>query len=317
MSHAHEHRPTIGAADRARRALWISLSLNAAYLVVEVIGGIVFGSLALLADAAHMGSDVAGLVIALIAQQLMLRPASTRRTFGLRRAEALGAQANAVLIFAAAIWIVVEAANRIGDPPEVAGAGLLVVATIGLGVNIASAVLLARASGRNLNMRGAFVHMAADAAASLGAIAAGIGIVVFGAEWLDPAVSFGIGILIAWSAWGLLRDASNVLLESTPRDVDPAQVSAALDAVPGIDAVHHLHIWEIGSDLAALSVHAVVAGDPRLHEAQILGDELRRMLARQFGITHATIELECHDCTAPDHDAALVTSDGPPDARGS
>ena len=307
---AHDHGPTTTGNDaRAQRALWIALTANAGYLVVEVIGGIAFNSLALLADAAHMGSDVAGLIIALIAQSLIRRPASIRRTFGLRRAEALGAQANAVLILAAAIWIFIEAAQRIGDPPEVAGGGLLVIATIGLGVNLGSAIILARASGRNLNMRGAFVHMAADTAASIGAITAGIGILVFGAEWLDPAMSFGIGLLIVWSAWGLLRDSTNVLLEAAPRGIDPAEITAALCDVDGVEGVHHLHVWEIGSDLPALSVHVVVADEPPLHEAQILGDGLRALLAHRFGIQHTTIELECHDCVAPDHDQSLVADE--------
>ena len=249
-----------------------------------------------------MGSDVAGLIIALIAQSLIRRPASARRTFGLRRAEALGTQANAVLILASALWIFIEGAQRIGNPPDVAGGGLLAVATIGLAVNVVSAVLLGRARGRNLNMHGAFVHMSADAAASLGAIAAGIGILVFNAQWLDPAMSLVIGLLIVWSAWGLLRDATNVLLESAPRHLDSAEITAALGSMTGVEAVHHLHVWEIGSELPALSVHVVVADDPPLHEAQLLGDQLRALLDERFGIQHATIELECHDCAAPDHE---------------
>jgi cobalt-zinc-cadmium efflux system protein len=303
-AHGHDHGAARPADARARRALWIALVANASFLVVEVIGGIVFDSLALLADAAHMSTDVAGLVIALIAQSLMTRPASARRTFGLRRAEALGALANGLLIIAAAIWIFIEAAERLGDPPDVAGAGLLAVAIVGLGVNVASAIVLARARGRDLNMRGAYVHMLADAAGSVGVIIAGVGIVAFGAEWLDPFMSILIGVLVLWSAWGLLRDALNVLLEGVPAHLDVDAVEAALRAGADVDAVHHLHLWELGSDMPALSAHVVLGEASTLHEAQLRGDELKAMLVRRFGITHATLELECHACAAPDHEDA-------------
>jgi len=306
MSHDHDHhghdRRSLGTDARARRALWIALVANAAFLVVEVIGGFVFDSLSLLADAAHMSTDVAGLVIALIAQTLMTRPASARRTFGLRRAEALGGLANGLLIIAAAVWIFVEAIERLGDPPDVAGAGLLVVATIGLGVNVGSAVVLARARGRDLNMRGAYVHMLADAAGSVGVLLAGIGILAFGAEWLDPLMSILIGVLVLWSAWGLLRDALNVLLEGVPSHLDVDEVERALHDGTDVDAVHHLHLWELGSDMPALSAHVVLRDASTLHEAQLRGDELKAMLAERFGITHSTLELECHACEAPEHE---------------
>jgi cobalt-zinc-cadmium efflux system protein len=300
--HDHDHGSAQPTDRRARRALWIALVANAAFLVVEVIGGFVFDSLSLLADAAHMSTDVAGLVIALIAQTLMMRPASARRTFGLRRAEALGGLANGLLIIAAALWIFVEAFGRLGDPPDVAGAGLLAVATVGLAVNVGSAVVLARARGRDLNMRGAYVHMLADAAGSVGVIIAGIGIVMFGAEWLDPFMSILIGVLVLWSAWGLLRDALNVLLEGVPSHLDVDEVEHALRAGDDVDAVHHLHVWELGADMPALSAHVVLREASTLHEAQLRGEALKRMLAERFGITHATLELECHACAAPDHE---------------
>jgi cobalt-zinc-cadmium efflux system protein len=306
MSREHDHDQDHGSVrptdHRARRALWIALGANASFLVVEVIGGFAFDSLSLLADAAHMSTDVAGLVIALIAQTLMTRPASARRTFGLRRAEALGALANGLLIIAAAIWIFVEAFSRFGDPPDVAGVGLLAVATVGLAVNVGSAIVLARARGRDLNMRGAYVHMLADAAGSVGVIIAGVGIVAFGAEWLDPFMSILIGVLVLWSAWGLLRDALNVLLEGVPSHLDVDEVEQALRAGEDVDAVHHLHLWELGADMPALSAHVVLRDASTLHEAQLRGDALKAMLAERFGITHSTLELECHACAAPDHE---------------
>ncbi len=301
MTHAGHDHAVVPATTRARRALWIALVANAAFLVVEVVGGLVFDSLALLADAAHMSTDVAGLAIALVAQSLILRPASARRTFGLRRAEALGGLANGALILAAAVWIFVEAAKRIGEPAEVAGGGLLAVAFVGLVVNVTSAVMLRRAQGRDLNMRGAFVHMAADAAGSVGAMAAGAGVLLFDAGWLDPVVSILIGILVVYSAWGLLRDTINVMLEGVPRHLDVEDLESALNADLNVETVHHLHVWELGGDLTALSAHVVLCEANTLHDAQQQGVALKAMLSERFGIEHVTLELECHVCDAPEH----------------
>jgi cobalt-zinc-cadmium efflux system protein len=260
-----------------------------------------FSSLALLADATHLGTDVVGLAVALVAQLLVARPASRRRTFGLRRAEALGAQANGLLVLGVAVWIAVEAAQRLGHGQPVDGAGLLGVATLGLVVNAVATVVLVRVAGKNLNLRAAMVHMFADVASSLGAMAAGIGILAFGATWLDPAASLGIAALVAWSAWGVLRDTTNVLLEAAPRGVDVDQVERALFGEAGVEAVHHLHVWEVASDLPALSAHIVLGEVPSLHDAQVRGDELKVMLADRFGIAHTTLELECHECDDPTH----------------
>ncbi len=301
VTHVGRDHTAAAGTSRARRALWIALIANAGFLVVEVVGGLLFDSLALLADAAHMSTDVAGLVIALVAQSLMLRPASARRTFGLRRAEALGGLVNGALILAAAVWIFVEAAKRIGEPADVAGGGLLGVAFVGLVVNVVSAVILGRAQGRDLNMRGAFVHMAVDAAGSVGAMAAGAGVLLFDADWLDPVVSILIGMLVVYSAWGLLRDTVNVVLEGVPRHLDLDDLEAALSADPHVEAVHHLHVWEVGAGLTALSAHVVLCDAYALHDAQQQGEALKTMLSARFGVEHATLELECHACDAPAH----------------
>jgi cobalt-zinc-cadmium efflux system protein len=297
MVDGHDHSPA-GARTTQRRALFIVLGVNAVFMVVELVGGIAFHSLALLADAAHMLSDVAGLAIALVAQRLMIRPATARHSFGLQRAEVLGAQANALVLLAVSGWIVVEAIRRIGDPADVAGRGLVLVAALGLAVNVASAMVLARARSHapNLNVRGAFLHMVADAAGSAGAIVAGVAVLAWGADWFDPLVSIVIAALVIWSAWGLLRDATHVLLEGTPPGTSPLDVERALSADADVDAVHHLHLWNLASDTPALSAHVVLRGDVSLHDAQARGDELKHMLAERFGIMHATLELECHAC---------------------
>jgi cobalt-zinc-cadmium efflux system protein len=330
-SHAHADAPApahasahgVAAAPRARRVLWLTLGLNAVLLVAEVAGGLAFGSLALLADAAHQGSDVAALGVALVAQALVTRPGSARHTYGLRRAEALGAQVNALLLIAASVWIFVEAARRLGTPESVDGAGVVVLASVALGINLLSALLLGRVRGRDLNLRGAFLHMAADAAGSAGAIAAGIAVLAFDATWVDAVASILIGVLVIASAWGLLRDTTNVLLEGAPRGLKLQDVQDALGREPRVSAVHHLHVWELGSDLPALSVHVVLEGEPSLHDAQARGEQLKQMLSTRFGIEHATLELECHDCEgalavlhppAPDRSAHRAASSGPPTA---
>ena len=287
-----------------RRALVLALTFNAVFLVAEVAGGIAFRSLALLADAAHMTSDVVALVIALVAQRLLDRPATARHSYGMQRAEVLGAQANAVSLLAAAAWIVYEAVRRIGEPTEVVGGGLIVVAVLGLAVNVGSAWMLARARGGSLNMKGAYIHMVVDAAGSVGAIAAGVGVLVWNANWVDPVMSILIAALVLSSAWGLLRDTAHVLLEGAPDGIDPAEVEAAVTGHDDVEAVHHLHLWNLASDVPALSAHVVVKGDDvSLHEAQQTGEALKALLDQRFGIEHATLELECHVCEEPEHEA--------------
>ena len=305
LDHAgHQHAGGSGGAQR--RALWIALVANGGFMVVEIIGGMAFHSLALLADALHMGSDVMGLAIALVAQSLMTRPASDRHTYGLQRSEVLGAQANGIILLATSAWVFYEAFQRLGSPESINGAGLLIVAFIGLGVNLGSAVVLNRAHGASLNMRGAFLHMAVDAAGSVGAIIAGLAVLIANADWVDPIVSIFIGLLVLWSAWSLLRDTTAVLLEATPRGIDPAKVEATLAMAPTVSGVHHVHVWGISSETTALSGHVVLSDDPPLHEAQARGRALKQQLADDYGIEHATLELECHDCSA-DQPVKLIT----------
>lgn len=282
--------------DAQRRALQVALAANGGFFAAEVVGGLVFNSLALLADAAHMLSDVAALAIALVAHRLTSRPATAKHTFGLQRAEVLGAQANAVLLLAATAWIVYEAVQRLGRAPEVVGAGLLAVAAGGLVVNVGSAAVLARSAGRSINMRGALLHMVLDAAGSIGAITAGVAIVVAGVTWVDAAASMAIALLVLWSAWKLLRETTHVLMEGTPRGLDAGEVERFIADDPAVQDVHHLHIWNLASDMPALSAHVVITGDMTLHEAQLEGDRLRTKVLERFGIEHTTFELECHAC---------------------
>lgn len=278
------------------RALRWALVANGGFMFAEFAGGLAFGSLALLADATHMLSDVGGLVIALVAQRLLNRPATARHTYGLQRAEVLGALANALTLIAAAVFIFMEAADRLRAPTEVAGGGLLVIATLGLAVNVGSAIMLARVRGENLNMQGAYVHMIVDAAGSVGAIFAGAAVLLWGAQWADPLISVAIGLLVVWSAWRLLKETVHVLLEGAPRGLSPTEIEAAIATDSAVRSVHHLHVWNLASDTRALSAHLLMEEDMSLHDAQLNGDRIRTMLEQRFGIEHATLELECHPC---------------------
>jgi cobalt-zinc-cadmium efflux system protein len=300
--HDHHHHPHdhAGHAHGARgRALTIALAANATFLVVEVVAGLATRSLSLLADAAHMASDVAALSIALVAQRLLARPATGRHSYGLQRAEVLGAQANGIVLLAAAGWIVVEALERIRDPADVRGGWLLVVALGGLAVNLGSLVVLRSAAGDSLNMRGAVLHMSLDAAGSVGAALAGAAVLLWDVDEADPVVSLLVAALVLWSAWSLLRATTHVLLEGTPRGLDPDTVSDALLDDADVEAVHHLHVWSLASDVPAMSAHVVLNGERTLHDAQASAERLKGLLEHRFGITHVTLELECHPCDGP------------------
>ncbi len=290
-AHAFEHGADI-ARPGQRRALGWALGVNTALLVVEVVGGIVFGSLALLADAAHLVSDVAGLGIAVGAVILTARPVNARHSFGFARAEVMAAQLSALLLLAAGAWILVEGVTRLGDPVPVQGAGLAAVATLGLVVNAGSAVVIHRAQGESLNMRASFVHLATDAVGSLGALVAGVAIWAWGWVSADTIVSMATAALVLWTGWGLLRESTHVLMEGVPRSLDPETVAAAIARVDGVVGVHHLHLWNLASDVPAASAHVVLAGQPTLHRAQQVATAVKAALAERFALTNVTLELE-------------------------
>ena len=302
--HTHHHGDADATPAARRRALSFALGANAALFVGQLIAALAFGSLALLADAAHLATDVVALALALVALRLAGRPASARSSYGWERAEVLAALGNAVLLIAASGWIVWEAIHRFSEPEPINGTAVAIVGALGLVVNAGSAFAVARVRGGNLNLRGAFLHLAADALGSLGVIIAGITVAFTDADWIDPVVSLAITALVVGSTWSLVRDATSVLLERTPRGVDISQIEAALNAEPDVEAVHHMHVWSLGSENAALSAHVVLHGEPSLHDAQLVGNRLRAQIQDRFGITHATIELECHDCADTVHETA-------------
>jgi cobalt-zinc-cadmium efflux system protein len=284
--HAHAHAR---ARARSVRALRLTLVLTATFTVVEVVGGLVAGSLALLADAAHMLSDNASLGIALFAAWLAGRPAGPSRTFGYRRAEILAALFNGVTLVALSIWIFIEAAERLGDPPEVEAGLMLGIAVAGLLVNLAAARILQRHSAESLNVSAALRHVLADLLGSLGVIVAAVVILTTGWEYADPAVSVLIGVLVLGSSWGILRDSTQILLEGSPPGTDVQEVGRAMAGMAGVTQVHDLHVWTITSGFPALAAHVLVGRDVDCHLKRL---ELEAMLHDRFGLEHTTLQVD-------------------------
>jgi len=289
--HHHGHDHARAGNDNARR-LALTLALQAAYLVAEVVGGWMANSLALLADAGHMLSDVAALALSLFAVWIAQKPATDHRTFGYYRTEILAALANAAALIAISIYIFYEAVQRLRAPEPVVGALVVWIAIGGLLVNGIGAALLHRGREHSLNIRGAWLHLMTDAAGNVGVIAGGLLIWLWGFAWADPVVSILIGVLVIWSSWGLLKDSVGVLLEGTPSHIDVGAVRAAVMEVDGVEEVHDLHVWTIASGLEALSCHVVVGGrDERRASGEILAD-VHKLLHERFGLHHLTVQIE-------------------------
>lgn len=296
--HGHAH-VVAGGGGRGRLAVAFGIAL--AVLVLQVVGGLVTGSLALLADAAHVATDAAGLGFALLAAVVAARPPSLTRTYGFLRAEVLAAALNALLLAGAALWVVVEAVGRLRTPEPVAARGMLVVAALGLLANLVSLLVLRgalRGAGAgNLNLRGAYLEVLADLLGSVAVIVAALLVAVTGSPLADPVVGVLIGCFVLPRAWHLLSEAVDVLLEGAPPGVDLGEVRAHLEAAPGVLAVHDLHAWRISSGLPVLSVHVVV--DPATladgHGGVVL-DHVTACLSEDFDVRHCTFQLE-----APGH----------------
>jgi cobalt-zinc-cadmium efflux system protein len=268
------------------------VGLNTGYVIIEAIAGFLTGSLALLADAAHNLTDVAGLLIAWAAAVLAKRAATQAHSWGLGRATIMAAMLNALAILIGVVWVIWEAAQRFQAPVEVRGLTILIVALVGIGVNTSSALLFMRAQKDDLNAKGAFLHMAADAAVSGAVVLAAAGILLTGWTWLDPAVAIAVSLLIAVTAAGLFREALHLSLDGVPERVDPGEVAAWLAGQESVRDVHDLHIWPLSTTRVALAVHVVTEAqdtDAVLHD-------LAEGLEHGFGIAHSTIQVEREPC---------------------
>ena len=282
----HHHQP---APDDMGRAFAIGVALNSAFVVAEVIAGLWSGSLALLADAGHNLSDVLSLVLAWGAAILARRAPTARRTYGLRKATILASLANAVLLLVAVGVIASEAVHRFNNPAPVATAFVMWTAGIGVVINTATALLFLRGRHTDLNVRGAFLHMSADAAISL-AVVVGAGLMALtGFLWIDPALSIGIGVIIVLGTWGLLRDSVDLALDAVPKGIDVDKVRAWLSGLPGVEEVHDLHVWVITSGSPALSAHIIVAPGLDCHRLRL---DLEAMLRERYDLTHTTLQVD-------------------------
>ena len=287
---AHRHDAENGGLDRRSQAsrLWIVLLITGAFMVAEVVGGALANSLALLADAGHMLTDVLALALSLMAMRLAMRPPSQERTFGYVRLEILAALVNGAVLLGVSVWIAWEAWGRLRAPQDVDGPLMMAVAVLGLVVNLVGAGLLKEHAGDNLNVRGAYLHVLGDLLGSVGAIGAGAIILLTGWTPADPLVSVIIAGLILLGAWRLVREATEILLEMAPRHVDMTAVLKDLKAIPHLDDVHDLHVWTLTSGFVALSGHAVLK-DPAHHQGVL--DEIRERMEER-GIEHVTFQLE-------------------------
>lgn len=298
--HGHDHAHGPGGHSHAPstfgRAFAIGITLNVGFVAVEAIYGYLSGSLALFADAGHNLSDVLGLVIAWIAFTLGRRAPSQRFTYGLRSSTILAALFNGLILMFAAGAIALEAARRFMYPLPVSGTDVMIVAGIGILVNGGTALLFARGGKSDINIRGAYLHMAADAMVSAGVVVAGLLINATGVRWIDPAVSLVIVGVIVWSTWGLLKEAAAMALHAVPSGIDAGAVQAWLASLPGVTAVHDLHIWPMSTSETALTAHLIMpggqGGDSFLHETSAA-------LHERFAIGHATLQIEQTDALCP------------------
>ncbi|PBC59999.1 cation transporter [Streptomyces sp. Tue6028] len=293
--HGHTHgAPPTGTATAAYRGrLRVALSITLTVMVVEIVGGVVADSLALIADAAHMATDALGLGMALLAIHFAARPPSETRTFGYARAEILAALANCLLLLCVGGYVLYEAIQRFLTPADTAGGLTIVFGTIGLVANMISLTLLVRGQKESLNVRGAFLEVAADALGSLAVILSAVVIMTTGWQAADPIASILIGLMIVPRTWKLLHETLDVLLEAAPKNVDMAQVRAHILALPGVEDIHDLHAWTITSGMPVLSVHVVVSSDVLNaigHEKML--HELQGCLGGHFDVEHCTFQLE-------------------------
>ena len=286
MSSGHNHALP---ASGNERSLWMALGLTTCFMIAEVIGGLLTGSLALISDAAHMFTDTAALAIALAAMRVARRPADAQRTYGYHRFEILAAAFNALLLFGVAMYILVEAYGRLRNPAQIQTGAMLGIAVLGLVVNLISMRLLAGGKDSSLNVKGAYLEVWSDMLGSLGVIGGALLIHYTGWAWVDPVIAVAIGLWVLPRTWTLLRESLNILLEGVPKGVDLKEVTEALTAVPGVASIHDLHVWSLTSGKASLTAHVVYT--PGIRSEDLL-EPLKEVLAERFSVFHTTLQLE-------------------------
>lgn len=290
MSEQHSH---VIPSTQNERSLWIALILTASFLTIELLAGLLMNSLALMSDAAHMFTDVSALAIALAAMKIARRPVDFKRTFGYHRFEILAAAFNALLLFVVAIYILIEAYERFNTPAQVHSTGMMIIAGIGLVINLISIRLLSGGKNTSLNFKGAYLEVWSDMLGSIGVLLAGIVILFTGCVWVDTVVAIGIGLWVLPRTWILLKESLNILLEGAPKGLDVDEIHKAIVALPGVTDVHDLHVWVLTSSKNSLTVHVV-------HSEKLQSDALlsliREMVAERFSVFHSTVQIELTPC---------------------
>ncbi|HEX6456164.1 MAG TPA: cation diffusion facilitator family transporter [Solirubrobacterales bacterium] len=286
--HSHSHALDMRRED-SRRRMWVALAINVGLLFAEAIGGFLTGSLAVLADAGHLLSDVGSIVLALIAARLATMPAAGQRTFGYQRSEVLAALVNGLLLVAVSIAIAIAAIGRFSNPPSIDGWGVLALGAIGLAGNLAATLVLAGGEREDLNLEGVLRHSAADAVGSLGVLVAGAWVLAGGSAVVDPIVGLLIASLVLASSWRLIKEPFNVLMESAPADIDVDGVGQAICTEEGVRSVHDLHVWTVTSGFGAIAAHVVVAEGV---DRDLIRRRLELSLRENFGIEHTTLQME-------------------------
>jgi len=286
--HSHSHSLDARRED-SRRRMRIALAINLAMLVAEAVGGVLTGSLALLADAGHVLSDAGAIVLALVAVRLAALPAAGRRTFGYQRSEVLAALVNGLLLVAVAVVIAIEAVGRLGDPPGIDGAGVLALGLFGLAGNVVATIVLARGQREDINLEGVLRHSVADALGSVAVVVAGAVVLAGGSAIVDPIVSLLISALILASSWRLIKEPFDVLMEAAPEGIDVEGVGEAICGEQGVRSVHDLHVWTVTSGFGAIAAHVVVGADT---DRDLIRRRLELLLGERFGIEHTTLQME-------------------------
>jgi cobalt-zinc-cadmium efflux system protein len=295
QGHSHPHVHLKDTARGTSTRLGLSLALTAAFVVFEAAAGVYSNSLVLLTDAAHNFTDIIALALSLYAVWLTLRPSSTAKTYGYHRAGILVALINSTTLVIISFGIFYEAYQRFLSPPEVKSGVLIIVGLIAFAVNLVTALLVMKGSQHDLNLRATFLHLMGDVVSTLGAVMAGVIIYFTGWNWLDPLVSVFIGLLILWNAWGILRESVDILLESTPHDVDMDAMVQDMSQVKGVLGVHDLHVWSITQSLRTMSAH-ILTDDISISSGATIQGQLNDILINRYNIAHATLQLECADC---------------------
>ncbi len=292
MAHNRNHNEQTHREVESNRGMAIALGIVITMMIVEVVGGILSNSLALIGDAGHMLVDALALSLSLFALNLATRPATSTRTYGFHRAEIMAALTNGAILAVVAAFIFFEAYQRFRDPPEIRSGLMLIVAVLGLVANLAGIFLLRRSHQVSLNVRAAFFHIIGDTISSVGVIAAGLIIALTGWSYADPIIAIVIGIIILVGAVQLLRESSDILLEAVPKHIEMDKVLQVAKTVPGVEDIHDLHVWTITSGIYALSAHVIVKDVMMSNTRQIL-DDIGSRMEKEFGISHTTLQLEC------------------------